>query len=162
MKSTGEVMGIDKNFELAFYKSQLGSNIPLPKKGKIFISIKDEDKRKIIEPAKSLVSFGFDLIGTGGTANFLRNNKISCEIVKKVFEGRPNIVDLMISNEIELVINTVEGLKSIEDSFSLRQTALLNNIPYYTTIQGAIAVTSAIKSVINKKIDVHSLQSYLN
>ena len=82
--------------------------------------------------------------------------------MKKVFEGRPNIVDLMISNEIDLVINTVEGLKSIEDSFSLRQTALLNNIPYYTTIQGAIAVTSAIKSVINKKIDVHSLQSYLN
>ena len=162
MKSTGEVMGIDKNFELAFYKSQLGSNIPLPKKGKIFISIKDEDKRKIIEPAKSLVSFGFDLIATGGTATFLKNNKISCEIVKKVFEGRPNIVDLMISNEIDLVINTVEGLKSIEDSFSLRQTALLNNIPYYTTIQGAIAVTSAIKSVINKKIDVHSLQSYLN
>jgi carbamoyl-phosphate synthase large subunit len=162
MKSTGEVMGIDKNFELAFYKSQLGSNIPLPKKGKIFISIKDEDKRKIIEPAKSLVSFGFELIATSGTATFLKNNKISCEIVKKVFEGRPNVVDLMISNEIDLVINTVEGLKSIEDSFSLRQTALLNNIPYYTTIQGAIAVTSAIKSVINKKIDVHSLQSYLN
>ena len=162
MKSTGEVMGIDKNFELAFYKSQLGSNIPLPQKGKIFISIKDEDKIKIIEPAKSLISFGFDLIATKGTATFLKNNKISCEIVKKVFEGRPNIVDLMISNEIDLVINTVEGLKSIEDSFSLRQTALLNNIPYYTTIQGAIAVTSAIKSVINKKIDVHSLQSYLN
>ena len=162
MKSTGEVMGIDKNFELAFYKSQLGSNIPLPQKGKIFISIKDEDKKKIIEPAKSLVSFGFDLIATKGTATFLKNNEISCEIVKKVFEGRPNVVDLMISNEIDLVINTVEGLKSIEDSFSLRQTALLNNIPYYTTIQGAIAVTSAIKSVINKKIDVHSLQSYLN
>ena len=108
------------------------------------------------------MNLGFNLIATTGTSNFLKNNEIPCETVKKVFEGRPNIVDLMISNEIDLVINTVEGLKSIEDSFSLRQTALLNNIPYYTTIQGAIAVTAAIKSVINKKIDVHSLQSYLN
>jgi len=162
MKSTGEVMGIDKNFEIAFFKSQLGSNIPLPQKGKVFISIKDDDKKKIIEPSKTLINLGFELLATKGTSKILNKNKIACETVKKVYEGRPNIVDMMISNEIDLVINTVEGLKSIEDSFSLRQTALLNNIPYYTTIQGAIAVISAIKSVIKNKIDVHSLQSYLN
>ena len=129
--------------------------------GKIFISIKDEDKRKIIEPAKSLISFGFDLIATKGTATFLRNNKISCEIVKKVFEGRPNIVDLMISNEIDLVINTVEGLKSIEDSFSLRQTALLNNIPYYTTIRGAKIAVDTIEHLKNSSLKVKSLQDLI-
>ena len=160
MKSTGEVMGIDNNFEIAFYKSQLASNIPLPKKGKIFLSIKDEDKIKIVNPSKILIELGFTILATSGTSKILNNQNIKCETVKKVYEGRPNIVDLMISNEISLVVNTVEGIKSIEDSFSLRQTALMNNIPYYTTIQGATAVISAIKSVNDKKIGVNSLQSY--
>ena len=103
MKSTGEVMGID-NFEIAFYKSQLASNIPLPKKGKIFLSIKDEDKIKIVNPSKILIELGFTILATSGTSKILNNQNIKCETVKKVYEGRPNIVDLMISNEISLVV----------------------------------------------------------
>ncbi len=162
MKSTGEVMGIGENFEIAFYKSQIGSNISLPKKGNIFISVKNEDKEKIIIFSRELMKLGFKIIATSGTSNKLNELGIKSKKIKKVYEGRPNIVDMMISGEINLVINTVEGVKSIEDSFSLRQTALLNNIPYYTTIQGANAVTSAIKTVINKKMSVKSLQAYFN
>ena len=162
MKSTGEVMGIGENFEIAFYKSQIGANVKLPKNGTVFISVKDEDKTKIINLSKKLIELGFKIVGTFGTSNFLNKKNISCKNVKKVYEGRPNIVDMMLSGEINLVINTVEGVKSIEDSFSLRQTALMNNIPYYTTTQGANAVISAMKSVINKSMNVKSLQSYFH
>ena len=162
MKSTGEVMGIGENFEIAFYKSQIGSNVKLPKYGNVFLSVKNEDKGEIILFSKTLVELGFKIIATSGTSKTLEENNIPSQKIKKVYEGRPNIVDMMLSGEINLVINTVEGVKSIEDSFSLRQTALLNNIPYYTTIQGANAVILAIKTAINKKMSVKSLQSYFN
>ena len=162
MKSTGEVIGFDKHLGSAYAKASYGAGEKIPLSGNVFISVNDSDKENILKISRDLDEMNYNILATKGTAELLSENGINCNQVYKVGEGRPNIVDLMISNEIDLVINTVEGLKSIEDSFSLRQTALLNNIPYYTTIQGAIAVTSAIKSVINKKIDVHSLQSYLN
>ena len=162
MKSTGEVMGIGENFEIAFYKSQIGANVSLPDSGNVFISVKNEDKSEIILFSKILLELGFKIIATSGTSKTLEENNIPSKKIKKVYEGRPNIVDLMLSGEINLVINTVEGVKSIEDSFSLRQTALLNNIPYYTTIQGANAVILAIKNAINKKMSVKSLQSYFS
>ena len=155
-------MGIGENFEIAFYKSQIGSNVKLPKCGNVFLSVKNEDKGEIIFFSKTLLELGFKIIATSGTSKTLEENNIPSQKIKKVYEGRPNIVDMMLSGEINLVINTVEGVKSIEDSFSLRQTALLNNIPYYTTIQGANAVILAIKTAINKKMSVKSLQSYFN
>ncbi len=162
MKSTGEVMGIADSFDNAFFKSQLGANVNLPKEGNIFISVKDEDKEKIVDFCKTIQKLNFKILATKGTSKILKNYGVDSLKIKKVYEGRPNVVDYMLSGEINLVINTVEGLKSIEDSFSLRQTALTNNIPYYTTIQGANAVISAIKSVLNKNIVVRSLQSYFS
>ena len=160
MKSTGEVMGIGSTFGEAFAKSQLGANIKLPLKGQVFISIKDEDKKNIIPVAKNIENLGFKICATSGTAKTLNDNNIKTKYIKKVIEGRPNAVDAMLSKEIQLVINTVEGTNSIKDSFSLRQTALLNKIPYYTTLQGAQAATYAIKSIKNKHLKVKSLQSY--
>ncbi|MAQ07930.1 MAG: carbamoyl phosphate synthase large subunit [SAR116 cluster bacterium] len=162
MKSTGEVMGIADSFDSAFFKSQLGANVNLPSEGNIFISVKDEDKEKILDFCKTIQRLNFKILATRGTSKILQQHGIKTLEIKKVYEGRPNVVDYMLSGEINLVINTVEGLKSIEDSFSLRQTALTNNIPYYTTIQGANAVISALKSVLNKNIVVRSLQSYFS
>jgi carbamoyl-phosphate synthase large subunit len=160
MKSTGEVMGIGSTFGEAFAKSQLGASIELPIKGQVFISIKDDDKNKIIPVAQKLFNLGFKICATSGTAKILNDNKIQTNYIKKVIEGRPNAVDAMLSKEIQLVINTVEGSTSIKDSFSLRQTALLNKIPYYTTLQGADAATLAIKVIKEEILTVKSLQSY--
>ena len=160
MKSTGEVMGIGSTFGEAFAKSQLGASIELPIKGQVFISIKDDDKKNIIPVAQKLFNLGFKICATSGTAKILNDNKIETNYIKKVIEGRPNAVDAMLSGEIQLVINTVEGSNSIKDSFSLRQTALLNKIPYYTTIQGAKAATLAIKVIKEEVITVKSIQSY--
>ncbi|MDC1260613.1 carbamoyl-phosphate synthase large subunit [Pseudomonadota bacterium] len=160
MKSTGEVMGIGSTFGEAFAKSQLGASIELPTNGQVFISIKNDDKQKIIPIAQRLFNLGFKICATSGTARVLNDNKIKTDYVKKVIEGRPNAVDAMLSKEIQLVINTVEGSTSIKDSFSLRQTALLNKIPYYTTLQGANAATLAIKVIKEEVLTVKSLQSY--
>ena len=160
MKSTGEVMGIGSTFGEAFAKSQLGASIELPIKGQVFISIKNDDKQKIIPIAQRLFNLGFKICATSGTAKILNDNKIQTDYIKKVIEGRPNAVDAMLSGEIQLVINTVEGSTSIKDSFSLRQTALLNKIPYYTTLQGANAATLAIKVIKEEVLTVKSLQSY--
>ena len=160
MKSTGEVMGIGSTFGEAFAKSQLGASIELPIKGQVFISIKNNDKQKIIPIAQKLFNLGFKICATSGTAKILNDNKIQTDYIKKVIEGRPNAEDAMLSGEIQLVINTVEGSNSIKDSFSLRQTALLNKIPYYTTLQGANAATLAIKVIKEEVLTVKSLQSY--
>ena len=160
MKSTGEVMGIGSTFGEAFAKSQLGASIELPINGQVFISIKNDDKQKIIPIAQRLFNLGFKICATSGTAKILNDNKIQTDYIKKVIEGRPNAVDAMLSKEIQLVINTVEGSTSIKDSFSLRQTALLNKIPYYTTLQGANAATLAIKVIKEEVLTVKSLQSY--
>ena len=160
MKSTGEVMGIGSTFGEAFAKSQLGASINLPIKGQVFISIKDSDKKNIVSIAQKLSNLGFTICATYGTAKILNDNKIKTNFIKKVIEGRPNAVDAMLSGEIQLIINTAEGTNSIKDSFSLRQTALLNKIPYYTTLQGAKAATLGIKAIKEEIINVKSIQSY--
>ncbi len=160
MKSTGEVMGLDSDFGRAFAKSQLGSGVNLPLHGRVFISVRDHDKPAMIGPCRRLVEMGFALIATRGTAEALRQAGIEVESVNKVIEGRPHIVDRMLSGEVQLVVNTSEGAQSIADSFSLRRTALTNEIPYYTTVAGARAAVQAIHALRTGSLEVAPVQSY--
>ncbi|HEY3801511.1 MAG TPA: carbamoyl-phosphate synthase large subunit [Kofleriaceae bacterium] len=159
MKSTGEVMGIDVDFALAFAKSQLGSGV-LPLSGTVFISVKDRDKAAIVPPTRQLAAMGFKLLATSGTADYLRARGLEVARVNKVLEGRPHIVDAMKNGEVQLVFNTTEGAQAMADSFSLRQTALLGNMPYYTTVAGAKAAVEAIAAVRSGSLEVAPLQSY--
>jgi len=159
MKSTGEVMGIDNNFLSAYIKSQVASGTFLPKKGKVFLSIDDDNKEKIISIAKKLKNLKFNIVATQGTASYLNSHKIDVDIIKKVKEGRPHIVDSLLSNDINLVINTTKTQGSIRDSYSIRRTSLMNNIPYYTTIAGAKVAVDAIESLKNQPLTIQSLQS---
>lgn len=161
MKSTGEVMGLDRDFGLAFAKSQLGAGVTLPQEGKVFVSVKDEDKSAVIDLAKDLNDLGFEVIGTRGTAKFLNEHGVEAGTINKVVEGQPHIVDAMIDGQIALVFNTTEGRQAISDSFSLRRTALVNNIPYYTTVAGARAAVAAIAALRRGDMSVDPLQSYL-
>jgi carbamoyl-phosphate synthase large subunit len=160
MKSTGEVMGLDRDFGRAFAKSQLGAGVDLPAAGTVFLSVRDRDKPALPAIARDLREMGFRLIATRGTAQYLSNQGLPVESINKVLEGPPHIVDAMIDGEVQLVINTTEGAKSIEDSFSLRRTALTSGIPYYTTIAGARATVRAIQAMKNGSLEVASLQSY--
>ncbi len=160
MRSTGEVMGIDRSFARAFAKSQLGSGNMLPVGGKVFLSVKDRDKPAIIEPARRLLKHGFTLIATRGTAKFLVEQNLEVEDVNKAHEGRPNIIDAMKNGDIALVFNTTEGARALADSFELRRTALVSKIPYYTTIAGARAAVRAIEEVKAGQLEVEPLQSY--
>jgi carbamoyl-phosphate synthase large subunit len=160
MKSTGEVMGLDSDFGRAFAKSQLGSGTDLPLEGRVFVSVRDRDKPAMIEPCRRLIEMGFALVATQGTAEFLRRAGITVETVAKVLEGRPHIVDRMLSDEVQLVFNTTEGAQAIADSFSLRRTALTLAIPYYTTVAGARAAVQAISALKTGGLEVASLQSY--
>ena len=163
MKSTGEVMGIDTTFAKAFAKSQIGAGTHLPTEGRVFISVKDADKQAFIAIAGDLAGAGFRLAATSGTAATLRAHGLEVESVHKVLEGvRPNVVDRMVSGEIDLVLNTTEGAKAIADSFSLRQAALTHSIPYYTTVEGARAAVKAIQTLRSGRLDVQPLQSYLS
>ena len=137
MKSTGEVMGLDKDFGSAFAKSQLAAGIDLPVKGNVFISVKDSDKESFIPICRDLSNIGFNIFATSGTQKILKDNKINAKKVNKVAEGRPHAVDSMLSDQIQLVFNTAHGITAIKDSFSLRETALRNKIPYYTTVREA-------------------------
>jgi carbamoyl-phosphate synthase large subunit len=161
MKSTGEVMGIDADFGRAFAKSQLGSGTSLPLAGRVFVSVRDRDKPALIEPCRRLVDMGFVLIATVGTAACLGAAGLPVSQVHKVREGRPHIVDRMLSGEIQLVFNTTEGSQAIADSFSLRRTALTNGIPYYTTVAGARAAVLAIEAMRAGSLEVAPLQSYV-
>ena len=160
MKSTGEVMGIDADFGRAFAKSQLGAGVELPLAGAVFVSVRDHDKPAMVGPCRRLVEMGFSLIATGGTAVLLRHAGIAVEVINKVLEGRPHIVDRMLSGGVQLVFNTTEGAQAIADSFSLRRTALTHNIPYYTTVAGARAAVQAIAALKGGNLEVASLQSY--
>jgi carbamoyl-phosphate synthase large subunit len=162
MKSTGEVMGLDTDFGRAFAKSQLGSGTNLPLEGCVFVSVRDQDKAALLEPCRRLVAMGFSLVATKGTANTLSAADLAVERVKKVREGRPHIVDRMLSGGIQLVFNTTEGSQAIADSFSLRRTALTNGIPYYTTVAGARAAVQAIAALRAGNLEVAPLQSYLD
>ncbi|MDA8667373.1 carbamoyl-phosphate synthase large subunit, partial [Alphaproteobacteria bacterium] len=160
MRSTGEVMGLDLDFATAFAKSQLGSSTVLPKSGTAFISVREGDKQRAIVPAKRLEQLGFKLIATGGTATFLAQNGIDVEPVNKVAEGRPHIVDAIKNGDVQLVVNTTEGEKSLADSKSIRRTTLEMKIPYYTTLAGAEAAVAAIRALDENELSVTSLQDY--
>jgi len=160
MRSTGEVMGIDKDYAIAFAKSQLGGGCKLPLTGTVFVSVKDSDKDKVVAPIRELAAMGFRIIATRGTKRHLDAHGIECEKVNKVLEGRPHIVDAITNGEVDIVFNTTEGAKALADSFSIRRSALLYHIPYYTTVAGALAVTEAIKAMRAGNLTVAPLQSY--
>ncbi len=161
MRSTGEVMGIDKDYALAFAKSQIASGSKVPAGGTVFVSVKDSDKDRILLPVRELVAMGYRILATRGTKRHLDANGIPCEKINKVLEGRPHIVDAMKNREVDLVFNTTEGAKALADSSIIRRTALLNDIPYYTTISGAMAVTRAISSLRAGRLEVAPLQKYI-
>ena len=160
MKSTGEVMGVDDNFPMAFVKSQISSNNNLPKHGNVFISVKDEDKENIILLSQMLRKLNFKLIGTYGTADFLKKYCIEVNKVKKVANGHPHILDFIENNKIQLIINTTQDSKSLKDSHSIRRAAIKYKIPYFTTISAAKLAITGINVMINQKFNVKSLQEY--
>jgi carbamoyl-phosphate synthase large subunit len=160
MKSTGEVMGLDRDFGRAFAKSQLAGGVDLPVAGQVFISVKDHDKEAFARIARDIARLGFRIVATRGTGSHLLAQGIDVQIVNKVREGQPHIVDAMINGEIQLVFNTTEGAQAIKDSFSLRRTALVHHIPYFTTTAGARAAVQAICALQNGSLDVAPLQSY--
>ncbi|MDA8759986.1 carbamoyl-phosphate synthase large subunit [Amylibacter sp.] len=161
MRSTGEVMGLDKTFERAFWKSQLGASTPLPTSGTVFISVKEDDKGKaMLEAAQILSKQGFEILATGGTSIWLSDNNVKNTRVKKVYEGQPNIVDALKNNEINLIFNTTQGSQSLKDSRAIRAAALSNKICYYTTAAASNAAAKAIKDVENSELEVNALQNY--
>jgi carbamoyl-phosphate synthase large subunit len=162
MKSTGEVMGLDHDFSRAFAKAQLGAGVVLPLEGKVFISVKDHDKAAMVAIARKLHEMGFGLLATSGTAKAFGEAGIPVAQVNKVLEGQPHVVDAMINGDVQLVFNTTDGAQAMSDSFSLRRTALVNNIPYYTTVAGARAAVEAISALRSGSLDVAPLQSYLS
>ena len=159
MRSTGEVMGWDVSFPRAFLKAQMGAGTEFPTEGKVFFSIKDSDKTPtLVETAQTLVDLGFTIVATGGTAAFLEEHAIQCDVVKKVYEGRPNIVDMLKDGEIHLLMNTTEGSAAVEDSREIRSVALYDKIPYYTTAAGSHAAAMAIKARQEGDLTVMPLQ----
>jgi carbamoyl-phosphate synthase large subunit len=163
MKSTGEVMGIDHDFRKAYVKSQISAGSPLPTSGKVFLSVKNRDKRAVLQVAKRLAEMGFSLVATVGTAKLLQRQGMTVEVVHKVNENyRPNIVDLMKRNEIALVFNTPEDGRARRDSYLIRRTAVTQNIPYYTTVDGAQAAIGGIEALLKGEISVKPLQEYYN
>ena len=161
MKSTGEVMGIDLDFARAFAKAQQGAGVKLPLSGKVFISVRDADKKHVVSTAKKLYANGFELTATRGTAAYLEEKGIPVKTVNKVLEGRPHIVDAIKNNEICMVINTTQGAQAVADSFSIRREALVSNVAYYTTTAGARAVVDGIIAMRHKELDVKPIQEYL-
>jgi len=160
MKSTGEVMGIDHAFGIAFAKAELAAGQILPTKGKVFISVKNRDKRAIIFIAKKLSDFGFEIVATRGTAKALAQNGIPVQTIYKVNEGRPHIIDLIKNREIDLIINTPSGRRPKRDQVSIRAVAVAHNIPLITTISGAAASVNGIEALIKEELQVKSLQEY--
>jgi carbamoyl-phosphate synthase large subunit len=161
MKSTGEVMGIDKDLAHAIAKSQLGAGIVLPKSGTVFLSVKNDDKDALLPIAKDLKKMGFSLIATSGTSRFLQENGLEVTRINKVMEGQPHVVDAIINGEIALMINsTNKSPQAVADSNNIRRAAMMNKIPYYTLLTAAAAATKAISAIKAKDIDVASLQSY--
>jgi carbamoyl-phosphate synthase large subunit len=160
MKSTGEVMGIDSDFDIAFAKSQLGGGIILPEGGTVFVSVKDTDKDHIVPAARKMVELGFTLIATGGTASHLEGQGLPVERVNKVAQGRPHIVDRIVDGDVQLVFNTTEGWQSLKDSQAIREAALKSKVPYFTTAPASLATARAIGALRGHALEVKSLQSY--
>jgi carbamoyl-phosphate synthase large subunit len=162
MKSTGEVMGLDHSFEVAFAKSQLGGGTTVPRSGTVFVSVRDSDKPRVLETIKLLTSLGFKAIATSGTQRYLADHGVEAAKVNKVLEGRPHIVDAIKNGGVQLVFNTTEGPTALADSVSLRREALLHKVPYYTTLSGAVAAAQGIKAYLGGDLEVRALQSYFS
>ena len=161
MKSTGEVMGLDEDFGTAYLKAQIAANNNIPEKGKVFISVKNSDKPACTNIAKELTEMGYKLIATSGTANVLKDYGLEVEVINKVQEGRPHIVDSIKNDDVQLLINTTEGATAISDSFSIRSNALNYKIPYTTTISGANAILKAMQSIQKvKDFEIRTIQSF--
>ena len=160
MKSTGEVIGLDTDYALAFAKSQLGVGNKVPKEGTVFVSVRDDDKEWIAPSIRQLADAGFRIIATGGTQRYLDEVGIPCEKINKVLEGRPHIVDEIRNGGVQVVINTTEGAKAVSDSRDIRRFALLGRIPYYTTVSGAIAAIEGILAWQADSLHVKALQDY--
>jgi carbamoyl-phosphate synthase large subunit len=160
MRSTGEVMGLDRSFAIAFAKSQLGGGTKVPTAGSVFVSVRDVDKPRVLGTAKLLAALGFKIFGTGGTARYLAGEGVPAQRINKVSEGRPHVVDAIKNGGIQLVLNTTEGKQALADSRSLRRAALLHKVPYYTTLAGAIAASEGIKAYLAGDLEVRALQDY--
>ena len=160
MRSTGEVMGIDNGFPLAYAKAQLAAGMDIPVEGTALLSIKDRDKNAVLPVATGLVEMGFRILATSGTRDFLLEREIPADLVRKVSEGRPHVVDAIINGEVQFVINTVEGVQSIADSYTIRRSAIDLNIAYFTTVPGAMAAVMGIEALKRKDWDVKPLQDY--
>ncbi len=162
MKSTGEVMGLDREHHIAFVKSQLGGGSRLPKKGTVFVSVRDADKPRVLDSVKLLASLGFKVMATSGNQRFLTEHGVEATRVNKAQEGRPSVVDAIKNGEVQLVFNTTEGATALADSVSLRREALLHKVPYYTTLSGAVAAAQGIKAYLGGDLEVRALQSYFS
>ncbi|WP_018428898.1 carbamoyl-phosphate synthase large subunit [Hoeflea sp. 108] len=160
MKSTGEVMGLDRDYALAFAKAQLGAGVDLPRSGTLFVSVRDEDKAGILGAVQRLSGLGFKVLATSGTARFLVENGVPAEKINKVLEGRPHIEDAIRNRQIQIVFNTTDGQKAVSDSKSIRRATLMQKVPYYTTLSGAAAVAEAIAALKAGSLEVRPLQDY--
>ncbi len=161
MKSTGEVMGIDRNFAMAFYKSQLAAGVQLPYEGQVFVSVKDSDKYGLVPMVEDLKNMGYNVIATEGTAKYLENHGLEVNTVFKVQSGqRPHVLDIMKNGEVQLMFNTTEGKQAIQDSYGLRNTALTMKLPYFTTMAASKAAVQALKGLHGDELDVKRLQEY--
>ncbi|HEY1541983.1 MAG TPA: carbamoyl phosphate synthase large subunit, partial [Xanthobacteraceae bacterium] len=160
MRSTGEVIGLDRSFEIAFAKSQIGGGSRLPRGGTVFISVRESDKPRIVAAARLLSDLGFKIVATSGTLRYLAEKGVPAHKINKVAEGRPHVVDAIKNGDIQLVFNTTEGATALADSRSLRRAALLHKVPYYTTLSGAVAAAQGIKAYLGGDLEVRALQSY--
>jgi len=160
MRSTGEVMGLDRTFNRAFLKAQIGASATPPKDGTAFVSVKDADKDATVAIVRRLASCGFSILATDGTARFLSERGVEVQRINKVMQGQPHILDRMKDGGVQLVINTTEGAEAIRDSFDIRATALKLKTPYFTTAAGAAAATAAIDNLRDGALEVAPLQSY--
>ena len=160
MRSTGEVIGLARSFDLAFAKSQLGAGTAVPTKGTVFVSVRDADKARVADTIRALAALGFKVQATGGTCKSLQAAGIAATKVNKVSEGRPHIVDAIKNGGIQLVVNTTEGRRALSDSRDLRRAALLHKVPYYTTLAGAIAAARGIGGYVGGDLEVRALQDY--
>ncbi|TFE67701.1 carbamoyl-phosphate synthase large subunit [Methylacidiphilum caldifontis] len=160
MKSTGEVMGVDDDFGIAYAKTQIALNAPLPLKGKVFLSVRDQDKKEGVEIARALVHLGFDIVATEGTAKALHESGVQCTKLYKLSEGRPNVLDMIKNGEISLVINTPSGPRARKDEIRIRTTSLYSKIPVMTTLAAAKATVEAIRSLQSREFHVKPLQDY--
>jgi len=160
MRSTGEVIGLDLSFDIAFAKSQLGAGTKVPTSGALFVSVREADKVRVLEAVRLLAGLGFKVLATGGTARFLNEEGIPAQRINKVSEGRPHVVDAIKNGGVQLVFNTTEGAQALADSRSLRRAALLHRAPYYTTLAGALAAAEGIRAFRAGDLEVRALQDY--